>query len=665
MKKTVIYTILFIGIITNCAAQEKSAKEKKGDKYYFIYAFNKAIACYTHAKHLTVDGQRKLAKSYQAENKDTLAEIAYAKLINMPDGNLPDDYYDYAMILKDNRKYEESNKYMDKYAQLKPSDLRTKDYLAHQADLPDLLNDDSKYAIVHLDINTDAQDFGTAYYKNKIVFTSSRATPKLIQRKDNRNEKPYLNMYVSEVEKGQLKTPAIFDEKFVGKLNNGPASFSRDGNFMAYTRNNYELTKRDRVVHLEIYFSTNKDGKWSEPQAFVLNNKDYSVGQPCLTADGNTMYFTSDMPGGYGGTDIYRIKKDTSGTWGTPENLGNKINTEGDEMFPFFEETNGILFFASDGRFGLGGLDVFIGWIKNNQVDSIYNAGVPLNGPYDDFALITDNKASKGYFSSNRNGGSGNDDIYAVDIIKLKGLEINKIVRGVVKDTLGNVLSNAVVSLLNDSNQVLDPDTTTTDGSYSFVVAPDKNYRLIGKKDSYQDDDTTFNTFGKDTVIHADLVLRRNMEVGADLGKIVHVDQNVLDHPIYFDFDKYNLRPDALSELKKIVEVMNEYPKMIVEVRAYTDCRGTMHYNQVLSDKRANASLTYIKKGITNPARIYGKGYGETNLVNGCACEGDVVSDCSEEEHQQNRRTEFIIMKRSDGITSGDKIINHNINYGD
>jgi len=653
MKKLFTYTIIFIGITANVIAQEKSSKEKKGDKYYFVYSFNEAINCYTHAKHLTIEGQRKLAKSYQSENKDTLAEIAYAKLINAG-GNLPEDYFDYAMILKDNGKYEESDKYMDKYVGLKPNDLRSKDYLLNKATLPDLLKDDSKYAIMHLDFNTDAEDFGTVYYKNKIVFTSSRATPKLIQRRSNRNGKPYLNMYVSDLDKDQMKSPSVFDEKLDGKWNNGPASFSKDGNFMAYTRNNYELTKKDRIVKLEIYFRTNKDGKWSEPEAFMLNNKNYSVGQPCLTADGNTLYFTSDMPGGFGGTDIYRIKKDEKGIWGTAENLGDKLNTEGDEMFPFFEENNGILFFTSDGRFGLGGSDIFICWLKDAKVDRVYNAGAPLNTSYDDFALITNDKANKGYFSSNRKGGSGDDDIYAVDIVKLLGFEIKKQVKGIAKDKNDRAVPYTFITLLTDNNKILDTLTTKSDGNFSFIVNADKKYKLVAKQKDYLESDTSFNTLSKEPIVNTDIILVKKEDtitaskivVGADLGKILKLDQAILQQPIYFDLNRYNLRPDAVTELAKIAKIMNEYPEMIVELRSYTDCRGTKEYNQVLSNERAKVSADYLKAGITKPARIYGKGYGETNLVNGCACEGDIVSDCSEEEHQKNRRTEFIIMKK-------------------
>ncbi len=564
---------------------------------------------------------------------------------------MPEDYYDYAMILKDNGKYQESNKAMDKFTELKPTDLRAKNYIANRAELPSLLKDDGKYKVEHLNINTDAEDFGTSYYKDEVVFASSKALPKLIQRKSNRNGKPYLNIYVSQIEQGQMKSPALFDKKLDGKMNNGPASFSKDGNYMAYTRNNYELKRKDRIVNLEIYFRSYKEGKWSQPEAFALNNKDYSVGQPCLTADGSTMYFTSNMPGGYGGTDIYRIKKDEKGTWGAPENMGNNLNTEGDEMFPFFEENNGVLFFASNGRFGLGGLDIFICLVNDAKVGTVYNAGSPLNTQYDDFALITDDKLITGYFSSNRSGGSGDDDIYAVDI--LKGLNIGKQIKGFAKDIEGNHLSSTFITLLNDAGSKIDTMTTKTNGAFAFFVDSDKKFKLSGTKDKYAEGDTIANTFGKEFIVRADVILltreehiAKKVEVGADLAKIVKLNQSVLNQPIYFNLDKYNLRPDAVAELNKIVLVMNEYPNMVVELKAYTDCRDTYEYNQILSDKRAKVSAWYIKARITKPERIYGKGYGETNLVNGCACEGNVVSTCTEEEHQMNRRTEFIIVKK-------------------
>lgn len=438
MKKLFIPLVVFIGISITASAQEKSNieskdnkntnssiekshyshKEIKGNKYDFNYSFDKAIYAYTHTKNLSVEGQRNLAESYHNIGQNIQSEAVYLKLINAQIGILPEDYYNYAMVLKADGKYDEANKWMARFIELKPDDLRVKDYTANKDELPNLLKDNGKYKINHLDVNTDADDFGTCYYKDKIVFASSRSNSKMIVKKYNWTGKPFFDMYVSDVDKGQLKTPENFNKKLNGTLHDGPASFSNNGTFMAFTRNNYDAKRKDKVVNLQIYFSSFKDGVWSDPVPFILNNMNYSVGQPCLTSDGNTMYFASDMPGGFGGADIYRIRKDTKGEWGKPENLGDKINTEGDEMFPFYEETNKILFFSSNGRFGLGGLDIFTSSADSSGFDLAVNAGSPLNTQYDDYAAIVDGKANKGYFSSNRTGGSGGEDIYSFDILK-------------------------------------------------------------------------------------------------------------------------------------------------------------------------------------------------------------------------------------------------------
>ena len=231
----------------------------------------------------------------------------------------------------------------------------------------------------------------------------------------------------------QLQNPKPFGNGLNGKLNDGPASFNKDGTYMAFTRNNYHDRSKDGVVELQIYFSSQKDGKWSKPVSFNFNNKNYSVGQPCLTSDGNAMYFTSDVAGGYGGADIYRVTRDEKGEWGKPENLGEKINTEGCEMFPFFEEKSNTLFFSSDGRFGLGGLDIFSCTLSGSEVGRVYNAGFPLNTQYNDYALIVNNTISKGYFSSDRKGGSGGDDIYFLEMAEPDSTVIIDISNGQLK----------------------------------------------------------------------------------------------------------------------------------------------------------------------------------------------------------------------------------------
>ena len=648
MKKLLILIILLASISNDGFAVKKSQKELNGDKYFFVYSFDKAIGSYTSTKRLTVEGQRRLAVSYHNIHKNVDAEGAYAKLIKEPEGVLPYDYYNYAMVLKANGKYAAADIQMQKFKELKPYDLCTRSYVSNNTELSSLLTDNGKYKIEHLNLNTDAEDFGTSFYKDKVVFSSSRECVKTTEKKYNWNGKPFLDMYISEVEGGQLNAPKSFNSVFNGKMHDGTASFNKEGTYMAFTCNNKNDNKKDKVVELQICFSNYKDGKWSEAEHFFLNSNEYSVGQPCLTADGNTMYFTSDMPGGYGGADIYKITKDEKGEWKKPVNMGNKINTEGIEMFPFFEESNGILFFTSDGHFGLGGLDIFMCATDGTKFGKVYNAGVPLNTQYDDFAVIVNGKTNKGYFSSNRIGGNGDDDIYTVDF--LKGLNAGKKIIGIGKDKDENPIPNTFITLLNQKGNTIDTVITGENAAYSFFVDSDKNFMLVGKKEKYIDGDTLVNTFGSDFVVKADVILlmppkkeeiiAKQIVVGADLGKILELNS------IYFDLNKYVIRSDAEIELDKIVKIMNEYPTMVVELGSHTDCRNTKKYNQKLSEKRAKSSADYIKHKIYKPERVYGRGYGETKLVNGCGCESKVVSNCPEEEHQKNRRTEFIIKKK-------------------
>ena len=644
MKNLLILIIAFIGIGMNAFAVEKSNKELKGDKYFIVYSFDKAIDYYTHSKNLSVEGQRRLAESYHNIEQNIQSEVAYSKLTSSTEGVLPEDYYNHARILKINGKWAESNQMMDKFVELKPNDLRGKDYSANKGEFANFLKDDNKYKINTLKVNTDEEDFAPSFYKDQIVFASSRAKPKMIVRNNNWTGNPFYDLYVSDVKEGQLKKPVIFDKSLNGKMHDGPASFSKDGTFMAFTVNNYDVKRKDKVVELEIYFSKNINGKWSKAESFYLNNAEFSVGHPSLSSDGNTMYFISDVPGGFGGADIYRILKDGNGAWGNPENLGDKVNTEGDEMFPFFENNSSTLFFASNGRFGLGGLDVFICEIQGSGVGRVYNAGAPLNTQFDDFAVIVNDKMSKGYFSSNRSGGSGSEDIYAIDL--LNTIEI----KGIAKDKDENLTPSTFITLLDDKGNVLDTLTTKGDAAFSFLVSSDKNFTLNGKKEKYNEGNNTASTFSKDRIVTADVTLLkeevagntppRKIKKGDDLAKVLAFNPDV----IYFDLGKSNIRPDAEIDLGKIIKVMNDNPSMVVELGSHTDCRASNGFNQILSDNRAKASADYIKKRITKPSRIYGRGFGETKLINGCPCEGD-VSSCSEEEHQKNRRTEFIIVK--------------------
>ena len=647
MRTKLIFTLmLFIGLGFNAEAADKHRREIRGDKYFFVYSFEKAISWYTHAKTLTTEGQRRLAESYKNLNRFEEAEAAYAVLTERTDGVVPHDYFDYAMVLKTNGKHDQSAIWMDKLYDAKPNDIRARDHRANKGKLQELIKGNGTFTAAALSMNSDAQDFAPAYYKEQIVFTSSGTRPKI--RKYKWTGLPFLNMYVADVADGQLTGIKLFNRDMKGKMHDGPASFSTDGNSMAFTRNNYDLKRKDRVVNLHMFFSTLSGDEWSEQVPFALNNDDYSVGHPAFANNGSTMYFVSDMPGGFGGSDIYRVEKNGS-AWGSPINLGDRINTEGDEMFPFYEDVEGVLLFASNGRFGLGGLDIFQAAKNGSGFDEAVNVGAPVNTAHDDFALILKNSTKKGYLSSNRPAGSGHDDLYSLTYTELIQ---ERTITGVAKDESGNPVAQTQVVLYDEGGIAIDSASTMGNGAYSFEVTPNKAFKLVGTKPDYQLASTMTNTLSQDKEVKADLLMipipapvvedtvEAPIAIGDDLANKLKLT------PIYFDFDKAELRPDAVADLDKIVKAMNANPNMVIEVKSYTDCRGTKAYNTQLSRKRANVTEWYIKSRITGKGRTDGKGLGETNLTDNCACEGTVVSTCTEGEFQLDRRSEFIVVSK-------------------
>lgn len=677
MIKTILPLILFLAFCININAQqqtnsenrdaqnldnssskamlsEKSSKEIAGDKYFFIYDFNKAIGKYVRVNDLTLNGLRNLSESYRNVGKYEKSEEVYLKLINAQSNVSPEDYYNYASLLKYSGKYTEAFKMMDKFSALNPLDARAIDYVENKHKFESISKDDGTFKINQLNINSNADDYATSFYGNKIVFVSNKSLYKMIARIYNWTGKPFWNMYVSEIEDGELKKPESFTKEIRSKYHDGPVSFSNDGTFMAFTRNKINDKSEDDVVELLIFFSSYVDEKWTEPVPFKLNNKEYQVEDPCLTPDGNTMYFASNMPGGFGGSDLYKVTRVDNGEWGAAVNLGSAVNTEGDEMFPFFESANKILFFTSNGRFGLGGLDIFYCSVNGSDFGNVKNAGYPLNTQYDDFAAIIDSQLNKGYISSNRSGGSGGDDIYSFDL--LKNLKIDKRIEGIAMDKNGEPISGALVILLDNNDDLIDSMTTNNLGTFSFFADADKNFTLTAEREDYDDATITANTFSKERIVKADITLFKEeiivvQKEETESPKITEDDKDDKVkignlNTIYFDMDKSNIREDAEIELNKIVKIMNDNPDLVVEIRSYTDSRGSKDYNIKLSTRRANSTLNYIKSRINNPERIYGKGYGETTLVNDCAGEGNIVSNCSEKQHQANRRTEFYIVKQ-------------------
>lgn len=650
MKGLLILLLVLVGIGAGAFAQEKSSRELKGDKFYFTYTYDEAIDRYSRAKNLTVEGQRKLAECYWITGQNAEAEEGYATLINQEAELIAEDYFNYAMVLKCSGKYNESEVQMDKFCTKKPNDLRAVSYKKNKDQLTTIVKDNGNYAIREMEINTGSQDFGASYFKEQIVYTSSNSKPKAFQRKYNWNNEPFLNLYVADVEDGQLTNPTFFDKKENGKMHDGPATFNQLGTFMAFTKNAQKDKSEDKIVELQIHTRSFENGAWSEPKAFPYNSPSYNVGHPNLSDDGTIMYFVSDMPGGFGGTDIYRTTRSPEGAWSAPMNLGNAINTESDELFPFFDEKKSTLHFTSNGHYGLGGYDIFSSVKNGDSWGDVSNAGAPLNTRFDDFALVISGTENKGYFSSNRENGSGNDDIYGVDLLNTTAAI--KQINGVALDVNQVPLPRTTVKLYNEAGQQINMAIAEKDGSYSFNVEANKNYELTGNLKDYIEGKNAGNTYGNEKIVTINLVLlqveeeevvvlEEHIVVDQDLGAIMKM------KPIYFEFDQSAITPTAAKELDKMIKVLNQYPNMEISVTSHTDCRGAKSYNETLSQARATASADYIKARITNPNRITGKGFGELQLANGCSCEGETESGCSEADHRFNRRSEFIITKNN------------------
>ena len=722
-----------MSIALNVNAQSRI--EKLANEDYSSFNFSKAIARFQKVDPKNIEIWRKLAYSNEVLGKYKDAEYCWKKVAESGYAS-GEDMYQYAQALKYSKKYNESQEWLKKANEKLSQDSRVLRNLSlEHGDYAELQKDRGNAAVKHLTMNTEDQDFGPMIYGEQVVFASTRAIESPVSRLWNWNGLPFLELYVADVlPNHDLDNIHSFQNRMKGKFHEGPASFNKNLDFVMFTRNNYSGRDKSGARGLQLYSSTKDEkGKWSKPIGININSSDYSVGHAALSPDGKTMYFVSEMPGGMGGTDIYKSTITSNGTWTKPENLGKEINTEGNEMFPFFHES-GLLYFASDGHQGLGGLDNFVAKLgEDGSVQDVVNLGAPVNSSFDDFSIVFKQDMKTGYFASNRNGGSGNDDIYSVNVLKM--WEFEKPITLIVKDNKGNLLSKQNIELnINENIQTVATNekgeavvdaltwknvtahverTAFFDSEVKFAanelqkgdkveivmnplpifdvvgVVTDKsnnqplsdvkvewvnnrtgekmefntksngefnelltknvwtdtlNYKVVLSKKGYLGKVVNYHHVlvedGKVSVNkEADLAMEP-LKVGQDLGKLIQV------NPIYFDLGKFEIRPDAALELDKIVDLMNANPTMVIELGSHTDCRSSKAFNLKLSDNRAKASADYIKKKITDPKRIYGKGYGESKLVNQCECEGKKLSKvCSEEEHQANRRTEFKLVK--------------------
>lgn len=551
----------------------------------------------------------------------------------------------YVHALKGVGNYKQAKGIMKIYTQkLDLSEFQTEQLQNNDEILDELLNRQPQFYISNLGINTPVADFGPMYYKDKIVFSSSRDSLRFETNIYEWNKQPYLDFFMADTmaSGSDLTDVRSFSSILNTRYHEAGASFIPEGNRIYFTRNNYTHQNLGRdgegTNHLKIYTAELHGGEWTEAEEVPFNSEDYSVGQPALSPDGRFLFFVSDMPGSIGETDIFMVEILRDGGFSEPKNLGPTINTSGREMFPYITEEK--LYFASNGHVGLGGLDVFESELTASGFGEPNNLGVPINSNRDDFGYIVNEHTQRGYFSSNREGGKGDDDIYSFQRMEET---CEQTVKGsIIRKSNAQPMVNVVVELLDTEGNSVERTASDPYGAFAFetVLDCEADYEIKISKQGFLPNETTFSTSNQ-----KDHVNNVPMEITKELNKLIVRENGVLKikiDNIYFDLNKAEIRPDAAQELNKIVEVMKEYPKMVIKIEAHTDSRGSDRYNETLSDKRAKSTGSYIASQGIEALRIESAiGYGEKVLLNQC---GNGVK-CTNEEHDVNRRSEFIIVK--------------------
>ena len=631
MKK--IYTILLLIAVSTTIVSAQNSKTKKADKLYDRLAYTDAAQAYQKVlKRGTTDVYvfERLANCYYFINDTKKAEMYYKRVAKSKDAN-PEAIYNYAQTLKANGKFSDYNTWMKNFAKLSPNDTRVKEFMKNPNYIPKIMDDMARYTATNMeDINSEYADFGGIVYGKDFYFASGRNTSRKTYQW---NEEPYLEIYKATNVGGTMKNAELLNGDVNTKYHESNAVISADGKRMYFDRNDYFEGDYDKsasgINQINLYYAENIDGKgWSGVVSAPFNNNEYSTGHPALSQDGNTLYFVSDMPGGKGGSDIYMVAINSDGSLGTPERLGDNINTEGKELFPYID-SNGTLYFSSNGHMGIGGLDVFYAEAQGDGFDVVNNLGKGVNSSADDFAYKYDPTSQSGYVSSNREGGMGSDDIYMVEAVEIP-CEVTIAVL-VINENTNAVVAGARVDLYDTMGNRLSTKTSNVDGMVSFKAACDQAHEVQGVLADFESNASKVAP-ANDQKVSATIALK-------PIEEIIVEDQIVLN-PILFDLDKSNIKAQAAFELDKVVAVMNKYPEMVIAVGAHTDSRATDAYNLRLSEARAQSTVQYIiSKGISGK-RISGKGYGESQPKVSC---GDT---CSEADHQLNRRSEFTIVNR-------------------
>ncbi|TDW52013.1 outer membrane protein OmpA-like peptidoglycan-associated protein [Flavobacterium sp. 270] len=622
---------------------------KKADALFKNYSYADASKAYEeilqNIKSPSTQTLKNAADSYYFISDSQNALKWYRKLYEAQGNNLTDIYYlRYIQSMKAVMDYDEADRVTKEYLTKKGDQKEVNRYVAQKAQMDSLAKAKSLYTIKNLDINTSKSDFGATYFMDKIVFTSARDTTKFSEKLYTWNNQPFLNLYLAERNPadGSLFNETLFLANVMTKYHEATASFDSSGKTIYYSTNivkkNKLVVDENKINNFQIIKGDIVNNKLENPQKVAFDSDEYSVGHPYLSEDGRWLFFASDMPGGYGETDLYYAKIAADGTMSSPVNLGPKINTFGNEVFPFFR--NGVLYFSSDGHYGWGDLDVYEStMMSDGSFSTPRNLGAPINSNKDDFSFVLDKAGVYGYVSSNRAGGKGDDDIYSF----VKGKPVcNQNISGMALDRKSKLpLTDVVVMAYNSYSEVLGETKTNYEGKYAIVVPCGKVVKMIAAKPNYSSDERTVETGTENEgeVKDINFELSNYDDLVVKKKGVEKVDVN----PIYFDYDKYDITPLAIEELTKVVFIMKKFPNIRIKIESHTDSRGKDAYNLKLSDNRAKSTRDYIISQDIDASRIESAiGYGESRLIN--KCKNGVK--CTEEEHLLNRRSDFIIIQK-------------------
>jgi len=766
-KQLLLLYILVLGL--NMSAQKEAKLE--ADKAYDQLSYLKAADLYQQLGESGLDEVAKvrLAESYRLNGDTESAEYWYAQSVS--DNSMPMDMLHYAQMLQSNGKCEAALNWYNQYLM-----LVGKDFPLPRANVKDCANltfTPKQYVRVTnaKALNSGHLDYSPVPYKGGIVFTSTRGGSTKESMEDSWTKDNFSDLFFAEkIGIQNFKEAELLEGQINGDFHDGVATFNAQGTIMYFSRNDDKGKNKKEIVDLKIYQATLNNKKWGEIKELPFNNSEYATCHPTLSADGNTLYFASNRPGGMGGMDLYKSVR--SGTyWSVAENLGEKVNTAGNEIFPFINN-EGELFFASNGWAGIGGLDIYQSKAINGEWMMAENIGEPFNSAKDDFGYSQLANDEEGYFTSNRTGGLGGDDIYywsenvplenrvkniitvideassdkieaalvtivegvyqnRIDIPvgkKVKNEEeeegqpwvqpirfltdptgkiqpdiragktytilvekqgytiVKKVVNAydllrqpewviplskrqgialngaVIHQEYNRAIPNATLSLFNFCTGEYENTISDDEGNFKFFLDCNCDYEVVAKKERFQADKKKYTTTGINCQTTKPITSILYLNVDKPTAVVESVREAVVNvkpvptaitpietyevgeiitlEDVYYDFNKATIRGDASSALDNLVNILSQYPSMEIELYSHTDSRGNHTYNEQLSQKRANSAVQYlINRGIA-ATRLSSKGYGEWELKNHCA---DGV-ECSEREHQENRRTEVKII---------------------